>query len=122
MIFRAMVYKPKGWHDKNSQCIVFLEASSRDEARKRLRETLAPLWQVEPETLDWENMESEVDLISNPMDEGAIGDHRLFVIGSWQFKPIYIGGSSGSPLFLLTSELDRVTRAYLTLPRDKAVA
>jgi len=122
MIFRAMVGTPKGWHDKSPQCIVFLEASNSEEARKRLRETLASLWQVEPETLDWENLESEVDLISNPMAEGAIGDHRLFVIGTWQFKPIYLGGSSGTPLFLLTSELNRVTRAYLTLPRDKAVA
>lgn len=122
MIFRAMVSTPKGWHDKSSQCVVFLEASNREEARKRLRETLAPLWKVEPETLEWENLESEEDLISNSIDEGAIGDHRLFVIGTWQFKPIYLGGSSGTPLFLLTSELDRMTRAFLTLPRDKAVA
>lgn len=122
MIFRAMVSTPKGWHDKSSQCVVFLEASNREEARKRLRETLAPLWKVEPETLEWENLESEEDLISNSIDEGAIGDHRLFVIGTWQLKPIYLGGSSGTPLFLLTSELDRMTRAFLTLPRDKAVA
>jgi hypothetical protein len=121
MIFRAMVSTPKGWHDNSPQCVVFLEASTPEEARKRLRGTLAPLWKVEPETLYWENLKSEEDLISNPFVEGAIGDHRLFVIGAWQFKPIYVGGSSGTPLFLLTKELDRVTRAYLTLPRDSAV-
>jgi hypothetical protein len=33
-------------------------------------------------------LEFEVNLISNPMDEGAIGDHRPVVIGMWQLKPI----------------------------------
>lgn len=118
MIFRAMVSKPIGWHEKNPQQVVFIEASSRDEARTSLRGTLASLWNVEPECLYWENMESEFDLFSYSTDEATVGDHRLFLTGSWQFKPIFV---DGTPLFLLSSELDRVMRAYITLPREKAV-
>lgn len=120
MIFRAMVDTPDNWHERTPQCVVFVEGANREDAAKRLRETLAPLWRVKPESLDWENMQSETDLINTPMDDGAVGDHRLFVTGAWRCKPIYLDGfsPSGTPLFLLTTQLERVMRAFLSLPRE----
>lgn len=120
MIFRAFVDTPRsGWHNSASQCVVFVEASNKQQAAENLRLLLACLWQVEAGSIDWENLQSEDDLISNPLAAEVDADHRLFVSG-WHKKPLFENGERtvGSPVFLLSTQLDRVMKAYLTLPRE----
>jgi hypothetical protein len=120
MIFRAMVDTPRsGWHNSNSVCVVFVEASTRDQAASSLRQTLASLWHVEAASIDWTNLHSEFEMMADPCTADAVGDHKLFVTGGYGGKPDYANGDgvSGSPVFLLTRELNRMMNAYLTLPR-----
>ncbi|WP_454864198.1 hypothetical protein [Pseudomonas hormoni] len=120
MIYRALaVSTSPTWVDRD--CVerrVFIEAENRDGARLGIREVLAKLWDVDADSIEFWNLESEFELNHGAFVENVAGDHRLFVAGWADGKPSFDDGTYGHPLFLLSTQLDRMMSAYLTLPRN----
>lgn len=117
MIYRAIASSSAPhWSDRDAmERVVFFEASNRAEAHKRLKELLAAVWAVEPESLDYYNLADEGELLAESFGGEETGDHRLFEMGIAYGNPMYTG-AHGQPLMLLQRNLDRLMIAYLTLP------
>lgn len=117
MIYRAIASSSDPhWSDRDAmERVVFFEASNRTEAHKRLKELLAAVWAVSPETLDYYNLEDEYEILAQALGDEETGDHRFFEMGAGHGHPMYTG-ANGQPLMLLQRNLDRLMIAYLTLP------
>lgn len=126
MIFRAMVSAfPKGLPDRaQGERVVFIEAANRNDARDRLPALAADVWRVPVESVEVWNLAPESDLLVDPFAVGVPPGHALFLTGALGVTPVFVNGCgpSGHPLFFLSSELDRVMDAYLSLPRVRATA
>lgn len=120
MIYRALAISTSPtWTDRD--CVerrVYIEAENRDRARLAIREVLAKLWDVDADSIEFWNLESEFELTHDAFVGNVAGDHRLFVSGWADGKPSFDDGTYGHPLFLLSTQLDRMMAAYLTLPRS----
>lgn len=117
MIYRAIATSTApDWVDRDSmERVVFFEATDRTDAHGRLRQLLSALWHVTPESVDFYNLEDEHEMIANSIGGGETGDHRFFETGMAYGSAIYAGGHT-QPLLLLHQSLDRMMRAFLTLP------
>ncbi len=117
MIYRVIASSTApDWKDREAmERVVFFEASTRTEAHQHLKELLSALWVVSPETIEYYNLDDEVEMISYSVGGEASGDHRFFESGMAHGQPMYVGGL-GHPLMLLHRNLDRMMAAYFTLP------
>ena len=117
MIYRVIASSTApDWKDRESmERVVFFEASTRAEAHLRIKHLLSALWDVNPESIEFYNLDDEVEMISSSIGGEDTGDHRFFESGFAHGQPIYVGGS-GHPLMLLHGSLDRMMAAYFTLP------
>lgn len=117
MIYRAMAHSTSpDWIDRDSmERVVFFEALNRRDAQERLRQLLSDLWRVAPDSIEFYNLEDEHELIANSVGGDETGDYRFFETGMAYGSAMYTGGHE-QPLLLLHQNLDRLMRAFLTLP------
>lgn len=117
MIYRVIASSTApDWKDRQAmERVVFFEALTRAEAHVRVKALLSAVWGVDPETIEYYNLDDEVEMISYSIGGADSGDHRFFESGIAHGQPMYIGGS-GHPLMLLQQNLDRMMAAYFTLP------
>ncbi|AGZ38115.1 MAG: hypothetical protein ACOKSU_21875 [Pseudomonas sp.] len=117
MIYRVIASSTApDWKDREAmERVVFFEAHTRVEAHQRLKDLLSALWAVSPETIEYYNLDDELEMISYSIGGDETGDHRFFESGAAHGQPMYVGGN-GHPLMLLHRSLDRMMAAYFTLP------
>jgi hypothetical protein len=105
MIYRAICYSTHERMQDASESIVFIEATTQDEAASRLPRLLADIWNVPAKTVDFYNLDDTPALYASAIGGAKSGDARYFEIGSQGGAPIY--SFHDAPLFLLPPKTHR---------------
>lgn len=99
MIFRAICYSTHERLSREPEAVVFVQAGTRDAAAAKLRTVLSTLWEVEPETVEFYNLNDEAELLAQSIGGEETGDARFFEIGAEGGRPRYL--DYDVPVFLL---------------------
>jgi hypothetical protein len=99
MIFRAICYSTHERLSREPEAVVFVQAGTRDAAASKLRTVLSTLWEVEPETVEFYNLNDEAELLAQSIGGEKTGDARFFEIGAEGGRPRYL--DYDVPVFLL---------------------
>ena len=98
---------------------VFVEASTRNEAKNRILTLLGATWHLTAEDIEIANLEAEFKLLHDPFAEGLTHERALLVCGFGEGKPRFIDGKHGHPLFFLRSGLDAIVTEYARILSKK---